>query len=70
MVGLRDPQVWLTVSVSEEEEVSLVCCCLAVESGSAVCDLMHCSPPASSVDGILQVRILEWVAISFSREFS
>ena len=26
-----------------------------------------CSPPGFSVDGILQARILEWVAISFSR---
>ena len=29
--------------------------------------LMDCSPPGSSVHGILQARILEWVAISFSR---
>jgi len=28
---------------------------------------MDCSPPGSSVNGILQARILEWVAISFSR---
>ena len=28
---------------------------------------MDCSPPGSSVHGILQVRILEWVATSFSR---
>ena len=28
---------------------------------------MNCSPPGSSVCGIFQVRILEWVAISFSR---
>ena len=28
---------------------------------------MACSPPSSSVHGILQVRILEWVAILFSR---
>ena len=27
---------------------------------------MNCSLPGSSVDGILQARILEWVAISFS----
>ena len=29
-----------------------------------------CIPPGSSVHGILQVKILEWVAISFSRGFS
>ena len=31
---------------------------------------MDCSPPSSSVHGILQARILEWVAISFSRRSS
>ena len=31
------------------------------------CDLIHSSPPGFSVPGILQVRILEWVAISFSK---
>ena len=31
---------------------------------------MDCSPPGSSVHGILQARILEWIAISFSRESS
>ena len=28
---------------------------------------MDCSPPGSSVHGILQARILEWVAVSFTR---
>ena len=32
-----------------------------------LCDLMDCSPPGSSFHGILQERILEWVAIPFSR---
>ena len=32
-----------------------------------LCDPVDCSPPGSSVRGILQARILEWVAISFSR---
>ena len=32
-----------------------------------LCDSMDCSPPGSSVPGILQARILQWVAISFSR---
>ena len=30
------------------------------------CDLMDCSPPGFSIHGIVQARILEWVAISFS----
>jgi len=29
---------------------------------------MDCSPPGSSVHGILQARILEWVATPFSRD--
>ena len=32
-----------------------------------LCDLMDYSPLGSSVHGILQAGILEWVAISFSR---
>ena len=31
------------------------------------CDPMDCSPPGSSVHGIIQAKILEWVAISSSR---
>ena len=36
---------------------------------SDFCDPMDCSPPGFSVHGISQARILEWVAISFSRGF-
>ena len=32
-----------------------------------LCDPVDCSPPGSSVHGILQGRILEWVALPFSR---
>ena len=32
-----------------------------------LCNPMDCGPPGSSVHGILQARILEWVAIPFSR---
>ena len=37
------------------------------QSCLTLCNHMDCSPPGSSVHGILQVRILEWVAIPFSR---
>ena len=37
-------------------------CMLGHFSGVQICDPMDCSPPGSSVHGILQVRILEWVA--------
>ena len=38
-----------------------------LQSCPTLCDLMDCSPPGSSVHGIFHARILEWVAISFSR---
>ena len=34
-----------------------------------LCDPMDCSPPVFSVHGIFQARILEWVAMPFSRQF-
>ena len=37
------------------------------QSCPTLCDPMDCSPPGFSVHGILQARILEWVASSFSR---
>ena len=36
---------------------------------STLCDPMGCSLPGSSVQGIFQARILEWVAISFSNKW-
>ena len=33
-----------------------------------LCDPKDCSPPGSSGHGVSQVRILEWTAISFSRD--
>ena len=45
----------------------LPCCRLVVESCPTLCDPMDCSSLGSSVSGISQARILEWVAISFSR---
>ena len=39
---------------------------LVAQSCSTLCDPMNCSPPGSSVHGILQARILEWVAIPSS----
>ena len=40
---------------------------LVALSRPTLCDPMDCSPPGFSVYGILQARILEWVAIPFSR---
>ena len=37
------------------------------QSCLTLCDPLDCSPPGSSVHGILQARTLEWVAVPFSR---
>ena len=51
---------WNTIiKVKGESEVTQSC--------PTLCDLMDCSLPGSSVHGIFQARILEWVSIAFSR---
>ena len=51
---------WTTIFLLESESV-------VTHSCLPLCDPMHCSLPGSSVHGILQAGILEWVAIPFSR---
>ena len=41
----------------------------SLQSCLALCDPIDGSPPGSPVTGILQARILEWVAISFSNAY-
>ena len=54
------PPAYLTYMQSEKvSEVAQLC--------PTLCDLMNCSPPDSSVHGIFQARILEWVVMSPSR---
>ena len=48
------------IGISELSEV-------VAQSRPTLCNPVDCSPPGSSVHGILQARILEWVAVSFSR---
>ena len=50
-----------------DTEVILAHVVLVAQSCLTLCDPMNSSPPGSSVHGILQERILEWVAIPFSR---
>ena len=50
--------------------VAIICCCSIANSCPTLCNFIGCSPPGSSVCGVLQARILEWGAISFSRGFS
>jgi len=45
----------------------ILCCAQTLSHVRLSATPMHCSPPGSSVHAISQARILEWVAISFSR---
>ena len=46
------------MKVKSESKVSQLC--------PTLCNPMNCSPPGSSVHGIFQAKILEWVAFAFS----
>ena len=45
----------------------VLCCCLVSKSSWTLFNPTDYSTPGTSVHGILQARILEWVAISFSK---
>ena len=53
---------WRNNSRKNEESESEV-----AQSSPTLCNPMDCSPPGPSVHGVFQARVLEWVAISFSR---
>ena len=46
---------------------SLLLLLLSLHFCPTLCDPIDGSPPGSPIPGILQARILEWVAISFSK---
>ena len=50
--------------------VCVCVCVLVAQLCPTLCDPTDCSPPGFSVHGILQARILEWIAIPFSRRTS
>ena len=63
--------VWPCWGLKVEEEYTLPAAAAAAAAKSlqlspTLCDPIDSSPPGSPVPGILQARMLEWVAISFS----
>ena len=64
--GLREERFYTESSFATA--VECVCVCAQwFQSCLNLCNPMDCSPPGSSVHGILQARILEWVAMPSSR---
>ena len=63
---LMNWSTWLTMNA---DIWPMLCCvlCLVPLSCLTLCDPMDCSPPGFSVHWVFQARVLEWVAILFSR---
>ena len=55
------------LEVTVKKDVFFIMKVLVIQTCSTLCGPMDCSLLGSSVHGIFQIRILEWVAISFSR---
>ena len=58
---------WDTMGADPYVLQSFPTACSVPQPCQAPCDPMDCSPPGSSVHGILQARTLVWVAMSSSR---
>ena len=66
--GTKTPDAaWRNQKIIKKNKLNLFISCLVAPSCLTVCNPLDCSLPGSSVNGIFQARILEWVAISYSR---
>ena len=59
------PKHWLLLFMNRKS--AKVLCVLVAQSRLTLCNLMYCSLPGSSVCGILQTEILEWIAIPLAK---
>ena len=55
-------------SIQKEPAAAAAAAAKSLQSCPTLCDPIDSSPPGSPIPGILQARILEWVAISFSEK--
>ena len=68
VIGLKSPFLpALSQGWSSSVCVCVCVCVLVSQLCPTLCDPINCSPPGSSVHGILQARVLERVAIPFSK---
>ena len=71
--GVTKSRTWLsdwTTTITKRTIRRVVCVCGIAQSCPTLSDPMDCSLPGSSLHGIFQAIVLEWAAISFSRESS
>ena len=64
-LSMHGTQNSIPLEISQTQNASSFLCSVA-QSCLTLCNLTDCSLPGSSVHGIFQARILEWVSISFS----
>ena len=73
------PEIWKVITCvtifkikckPDSHQFCYGCCGLLTKSCQTFCNPLDCSPPGSSLHRISQIRILEWIAISFSRRYS
>ena len=68
--SVRERDMYISLPAEPQGKPVYVCGVVLVsQSCLALCYPMDCSPWDSSVHGILQARILDWVAIPFSRVY-
>ena len=68
--GLRHLVIAESLRISKTFLQPIMCVCPIAQSCLTLCYHTDCSPRGSSVQGILQARVLEWVAIPFFRASS
>ena len=61
-----DEEIWSKYVSQAHKNIACMCAKL-IQLCPTLWDAMDCNPPGSSVHGILQARILEWVAVPSSR---
>ena len=61
-------RITFAISLYVGNIINPCCCCLVTKLCVSLCNPMDCGPPGSSVHGISQARILEWVAIFFTNQ--
>ena len=70
MLGIVESDMIGRVPALALQEAIVLCVRVCAQSCPTLCNPMQYSPPGSSALGILQARILEWVAISFSSPYT
>ena len=61
---------WCSISAIQQSDSVIYVCAKTLQSCLTLCNPMDYSPPGTSVHGILQARILEWVAMPSSEDLS